>query len=173
MIYRRVLPWVLCAAFLFALPLSTAVGQTGDTARLALDDCLRIALQNNLDLIAARKDPLIAEQRIEVNKAQFDGAIEAGGNYNQVDTDRDITDNISLSQGTATGEDETLTGNVSFSHKLSYGADYSLSYSATDRDTFDQDVSPATGDFTQIDSLLTSQGLSLRYDMPLLNGFGK
>jgi hypothetical protein len=49
--------------------------------RWTLADALRIALENNLDLLSARKDPAIAEQQVFADDARFDGVIGRRGDY--------------------------------------------------------------------------------------------
>ena len=75
---RGLLPWVLCAGLLASLPLQPALAQSGGAAPLSLSECLHTALENNLDLVSAMKDPAIAEQEIYRSKAARDGKIGAG-----------------------------------------------------------------------------------------------
>jgi outer membrane protein TolC len=173
------LPLVLSAAFVVALPLQTALGQSGDMAQLSLDQCLRTALDNNLDLVSAKRDPAIAEQEIDVNRAPFDGAIDAGLGFSQSDSDETIIDNTSGLSGPASSEADMLGDEaggpafLSFSNLLNYGGSYSVSFNFDDIDSSATTIQPATGFLTQSDFTQTRDWFSLTYAMPLLNGFGK
>ncbi len=169
---RGPLPWILCAGLLACLPLGPALGQSGGTAPLSLDECLHTALENNLDLVLARKDPAIAAQRIDVSQAPFDGALSAGVDFNQADGDETITNNITATVEPGNSDSDVLSGDVSFSHRLRYGGSYSVTYTASDVDAASTTIVElgvlATTTFEQ-----ATDGLSLTYEMPLLAGFGK
>ena len=63
------LGWALVAA----LP-GAALGADDPAGeyRLTLAECLGMALENNLDLMSLKTAPLISEQQVEVNKAEFE-----------------------------------------------------------------------------------------------------
>ena len=63
---------------------------------LSLAECLRRALENNLDLVSAKKDPAIAAERVEETKAPFDGVVGASGSYADEDGENTVTDNALL-----------------------------------------------------------------------------
>jgi len=148
------------------------LGQSGGTAPLSLDECLHTALENNLDLVLARKDPAIAAQQIDVSQAPFDGALSAGVDFNQADGDETITNHITATVEPGNSESDVLSGDVSFSHLLRYGGSYSVTYSVSDVDAASTSIVElgllATSTFQQ-----ATDGLSLSYEMPLLAGFGK
>jgi outer membrane protein TolC len=167
------MPLMSCTAMLVVLAFLPAAAQSGDTARLSLAECLDAALTNNLDLVSARLDPAIAEQQIEQTMAPFDGAVDAGASYNDSDGDETIRDNVSLIQDTGKSESEVLNGDVSFNHLLQYGGSYSLRYDLGDVDFASTSVQAATGFLTRSIFEQETEGFTLSYDMPLLNGFGK
>jgi len=151
-----------------------ALAQDQDAGyRLLLADALRTALSNNLDLVSARKDPAIAAQRIEANKAPFDGVISTGAEFNRNEGDDTITENITGISGPAESDTDVLTGDVSFSHLLNYGGSYALTYNLVDVDASGTSIQPSTGFLTSSIFEQQTGGFTLSYDMPLLNGFGK
>jgi outer membrane protein TolC len=173
---RGLLPAVLCVVLLGSLPLQTALGQSDETARLSLDECLHAALANNLDLVSAKKDPVIAEQQIDLSKAPFDPTISAGSNYSDYDSEDTnvITDDV----GTVTTEPggttrEALESDVSFSHLLDFGGLYSVTYNYTDSDISFTGIEPITGLLSVRTIEDEISGFTFGYEMPLLNGFGK
>jgi outer membrane protein TolC len=162
---RGLLPLVLCAGLLGSLPLQPALGQTGGTARLNLDECLRTALENNLDLVSARKDPAIAERQITRNQAVLDGTLSAGVSYNESDGDRTFNSFDTIA------ESDDLGGTISFTDPLSIGGSYTLSYTQNDGNDFNTQFVGATLTSNLTDSRFT--GLTASVALPLLNGFGK
>ena len=162
---RGLLPWVLCAGLLACLPFQPVLSQSGGTAGLSLDHCLRVALENNLDLVAARKDPAIAEQAISARKAALDGTLSAGLSYFESDGDQ------TFSSVEATSESDSLGGSVSFTDPLSIGGNYSLSYALNDATASGTQIVGASLTSDISDSQLSR--LTLDYTLPLLNGLGK
>lgn len=59
-------------AALGASLLGTSVGAQEEGVRLSLDDTLRMALKNNLDLVSARKDPEVSFELVNGQLAVFD-----------------------------------------------------------------------------------------------------
>ena len=49
----------------------------GESFTLSLDQALRVALRNNLDLVSARFGPDFAEQDIEVQLSNYDAGFQA------------------------------------------------------------------------------------------------
>ena len=178
MLNRRLLAVLI--ALIFALPAAPGVAFAQDgseEARLTLEECLRAALKNNLDLVSAMKDPRIAEQQIEVSEAPFDPLVGASVDYNKIDWDQTIT-----ALDPDTGEVLTTTdglyqqdrtiGGVSWTDLLKFGGTYNVSFDVTDDDTLNRSVD-ATGFFQDSTAATWNQGVTLHYEMPLLQGFGK
>jgi outer membrane protein len=166
-------------ALILALPAApgVALAQEGsEEVRLSLEECLRAALENNLDLVSARKDPQSAEQDIIVSEALFDGEIGAGVDYTKIDWDQSITE-IDPDTGDPTPADglyqqDTVGGNVSWSDPLRFGGSYKVTVSVTDDDQVNRSFDP-TGFFRDSTTSEWQEGLTLHYEMPLLKGFGQ
>jgi len=160
-------------ALILALPAvpGVAFAQDGDKeVSLALADCLRAALENNLDLVSARKDPQIAEQRIEVSEAPFDPTIGANANYDKTKWDQTIND----AEGATTDglyDNKTWNGGVSWTDMLRFGGSYDVSFRYDSNDTLSRSID-ATGFFSNSASSGWNEGATLHYEMPLLQGFG-
>jgi outer membrane protein TolC len=163
----------LCAALCVTTAPRTAPAESGDAVPLSLDECLTTALANNLDLVAAKKDPAIAEQEILRSRAPFDGVIDASASYNDSSSDRRIIDNTTATEGQGDASSNVWNGDVSFSNLLQYGGNYSLAYHLTDVDADSTQVQAVTGFLTASTFTQQTDGFTLRYDMPLLKGFGK
>ncbi len=170
--HGRRLPLVGCAALAGVLAVSTVLATDSGTVRLSLDACRKLALENNLDLISARQDPRIAEQRVEASKAPFDGVLSAGATYNDSDGEEDIADNAAATSTTGESQSEAWNGDVSLSHLLKFGANYSLTYNLNDVDASATSVQATTGFITQSVFQQQTDGFTLRWEMPLLNGLG-
>ncbi len=52
--------------------LGASVGAQEEGVQLSLDDCLRMALKNNLELVSARKDPEVSAELVRGQSAVFD-----------------------------------------------------------------------------------------------------
>jgi outer membrane protein TolC len=141
--------------------------------RLSLGECLRSALENNLDLVIARKDPEIAQQEIEASRARFDGVIAADIGANDSDEDLTITDNLAATVADGLSDSTSLSGNVSWTDQLQYGATYEAALTLSDVDSQSRQVNPSVGIPQDSDFTSTEEGLTLRYEMPLLRGFGR
>ncbi|MBW2459760.1 MAG: TolC family protein, partial [Deltaproteobacteria bacterium] len=144
----------------------------GDAMNLTLSDALQIALENNLGLEAARVAPEIAAEQIVFQEGAFDGTFSVGAQYIDDTNDQTITDKFSSATSPGSDDSETLQGTASWTDPLNFGASYSVEYrprnfSSTSRTVID-------AGFFQ-DSVRDSKAgaVVLRYDMPLLRGFGK
>ena len=172
---RRYLLLVLVVALgAAALPLwAQQPAGAGDAVQYSLADCLRIALQNNLDLVIARKDPEIAAQQIEVQDGRFDGVFGASANYNDQTNSSTITDNVG---GASTDGDLNATNwdaSGSWSQLLNFGGTYSVTLNAIGNDRTSRSINQFTGLLTDASLNADEQGLALHYEMPLLANFGK
>ena len=144
-----------------------------DAIRYTLADCLRIALENNLDLVSARKDPEIAERQIDASTARFDGVVGAQAGYQETSQDQTVTDLTGGGSTNAPTDNDATNAGVSFSHLLEYGATYDVSLDWSSFDETSQQINVTTG-FIQDNTIdATTTGLSLQYQMPLLRGFGR
>jgi outer membrane protein TolC len=139
---------------------------------LSLADCLRQALENNLDLVAARNDPAIAAQQVDVTKAPFDGVLSAGGSYADTDGDDTIVENTTGASTDGKSESDYQEWDVSFSQLLQFGGNYSLTYNDSTLDYKSRSIEATTGFLQDTAFDQDSDGLTFAYEMPLLNGFG-
>lgn len=173
---RRACAAVTCLVGLLATALpgrAQAPPDPPDAIRYTLAECLRLALANNLDLVSARVDPKVAENRIVATDARFDGVIGADAGYQETTQDQRITD---LTGGATTdAPTDSTSGNlgVSFSNLLEFGASYDFSINYSTFDETSRQINVTTG-FLQ-DNIInaTTTGLALQYQMPLLKGYGK
>jgi outer membrane protein TolC len=115
---RRLLSVALASGSLLAAAPSTVVrAQLAEPFRFGLQDSLRIALENNLDLVSRRYAPEISEQDILIEDAIFDPALEAS--YIRAQNEQAATQ-----ASTVTGsESDTVEARVGklFEHGGSYG----------------------------------------------------
>ncbi len=172
--HRRLGLFVLCAVLAGSMSQPPALAQSGSVP-LSLDQCLNTALENNLSLVSARKNPAIAEQQIDVSRSAFDGVLSAGVNFNDSDGDEDIvlSDGVAVAEQAGSSESEALTGDVSFTDPLQFGGQYSVTYNLTDVDFSSTSVQAATGFLTQSTFTQENDGFTFNYEMPLLGGLGK
>jgi outer membrane protein TolC len=155
--------------------LQPALGQSGGTARLSLDQCLHVALENNLDLVSAKRDPAIAEHEIDRSKAGLDGVFDASGSYARSDGDQTFSGTDALGQPISvdtSSESDTFGGTVFFDDPLSIGGSYRLTYVLSDIDSSSNQII-VTGDLQNDTFLRQSNTLFADFSMPLLRGFGK
>jgi len=148
----RSLGAVLILAAAGALPAAPAA----DGARpLSLDECLRAALSNNLDLVSARRGPAISEQGVTVQDAAFDPALTSG--LSRFESKQELT----TIGGALTIPNSTYTqdqGSVAVGQTLPFGGSYSAEF-VLNRQT---NVNPAQ------DQLTYDAGLRLAFGLPLL-----
>jgi outer membrane protein TolC len=152
-----------------ALP-GAALGADGteNAYQLTLDECLGTALENNLDLLSIKKDPLISAQQVESNKGEFDPAI--GANLSADETKQDPTDPTQPSLR------RNSTVSAGILQELPVGADYSVNFFLNRNDApgfnrigFDDSAPPQP---VEINPRFDA-GIDMRFNMPLLRGLGK
>lgn len=141
--------------------------------RMSLAEALRRALENNLDLVAARKDPTIAEHRIALAQSKFDGVFGASVRYDDSSRDSTITDNSTGARDPGTADSDQVSASASWQKLLGFGGSYSLTLTGTDRDSSSRQVSQFTGFFSDTAFASRQEGVSLHYEMPLLRGLGR
>jgi outer membrane protein TolC len=148
---------LLCGTVVLALAASAAPAQEGpgESFDLSLDQALRIALENNLDLVSARFAPEVAKQDIELQRSVFDGAFESTFRRNEQDS--------ALTQAsTVTGRKDTNL-QLGVGKTMRMGADYSVGFG-----TFRQEqVGPNV-----LAPLSYFSGFSFDFNLPILKGFG-
>ena len=181
---RRLLPALVPVCTALCLAAGVAHAQEGDSAPLSLEEALSTALANNLELVAAKKDPLIAEQQIQVNRAPFDGVLEAESGYTERDDDSarngtsqtDFVSPVVPDEFTSFTADFPLatdgtSASATYLHLLNFGFRYSLEYAFNDTNFSQTTIQLAS--LSSQSSADTVSGLTLGFQMPLLRGFGK
>jgi len=143
---------VLLVAALLAFP-----AVAGEEVRLSLDETLRIALEQNLDLVSARMDPEISEQQVNSQRAAFDPSMFGGAEHSE-SKQAEITNLFSLTSRDQDGAQFGIRQNFSF------GGDASVDLSG--------------GRTQQAGPLVTEEAtyganINMIFNMPLLNGRGK
>jgi outer membrane protein TolC len=170
--------WIaLLAVATLVAPLSLVPARAQDAqegVKLSLADALRMALENNLNLVIARKDPKIAEFGIQAAEGAFDSALGASANYDSSKTDSTFTDATTGTSAPDNASQDNWDAAVSWGQRITFGAQYSLTASLSEQDPSAQiSVDDTNGIVSRSDSLFKSRGLVFRYSMPLLRGFGR
>jgi outer membrane protein TolC len=123
--------------------------------RLTLAESLRIALEQNLDLVSARVDPAIAEQNITAVDATFDPTLFSSPFHRE--SEQEISNLSSLS---------------SFeSDSMNVGVEDLFKFGGAGRVDFEGRRDLASGPFVTSETTYTS-GLAMSFTQPLLKGFG-
>ena len=86
----------------------SAVEATQNITLLSIADVRLHALKNNLTIQAAKIDPLIAATSIREEEAKFDNIIFAYSRYNELDTQKISSDNVSFTSNNAALNDEKV-----------------------------------------------------------------
>lgn len=143
---------VLCTA-----SASTLLAVDGDDQgiRMSLGEAQRAALQNNLDLVIARKDPRIAALNVDFQKAVFDPEIGASVNHAEAKDEPS-----QVFQSTRSKSD---TVGLSWTDRLTFGGEYSLTLGSRKLD--------APNPFRSYNPSYDSS-LAMTFSMPLLRGLG-
>ncbi|MCP3978182.1 MAG: TolC family protein [bacterium] len=173
---------LLFVALISLLSAPAALGQDGDSVSLSLDECLRTALANNLDLVSARNNPAIAELQIGVSEAPFDSVLGSGANYTEVDSSGDSRvdridplpppPTLSTEFPESSFDLEDLNANLFFENLMNFGGSYKIQYNYSDDDQSQLGIDGSTTFLTSADSATEQNYFSLEYTMPLLKGFG-
>ena len=140
--------WLLAPA----LPAQSA---SDEVYYLGLGDALRMALDNNLDLVSARFAPEQAEQDITLQDAVFDTAFETSLQRSESDQPATQTSTI-----TGSKSDQYQAG---ISKNTKYGADYTVGFQVNKNEQTGPNVVAPLSYFS---------GFRLTYNQPILKGFG-
>jgi len=142
--------------------------QDADAVPMSLSECLTQALENNLDLAIAKKDPEIAWNDVLFQKAAFDPVFGSNAKYTQ-----DKQDVQTLFQPTPTGTQtvfvaptyKTIEISATLASRFNFGGtlDAVLWSNRTDSvPAYARQYSPSYASY-----------LALRFTLPLLKGFGR
>lgn len=137
---------------------SVAAAQTAPASlRLTVDEAVKMALDNNLDLAADRLDPQIGDTRVAAAAGLFRPTVASS-----VQRNNQLQPPSSLLFPTSTRND-VVTSNVGLNQRLPwFGTSYSIAWdtSHTDSNSFLNSYNP-----------LLRSGLSLSFSQPLLKDF--
>ena len=154
---RTLLVSLTTAGALLAPPsLRAAEDEPADAVRMGLSECLSRALEQNLDLEIAKRDPQIAYQTVLFQEAVFDPLFAAGATHNETKQEPS-----QVYTGRNNKQDNL---NATFSGLLNFGATWSagLNTSRYDTDSLGALYNPSY-----------NSGLALGFLLPLLKNFGK
>jgi len=154
-VYRKIFVLFLISAFVFISSGSVSQVRAEDETRLSLAQALEMALENNLDLVAARIDPEVAGETVNIRDADFDINLEVGALTNSYEREARF-----VFEAPGSGDQTSVNGEIN--QNLKYGANYSVGL----------DYSKQTGAALALDPFYQGQ-LTLNYSMPLLRGRGK
>ncbi len=143
-------------ALLTPLSLRAAEDEPADAVRMSLYECLTGALDHNLDLEIARKDPEISYQNVLFQKASFDPLFDAGVTHSEQKSEPS-----QVFQSSQSKQEELSAG---FSGLLNFGASWSAGLVSTRVDS--------NSTFNTYNPSYQS-GLALGFKLPLLKGLGK
>jgi len=168
-------------ALLFPLSLraaDVAEDEPADAVRMSLSECLGMALDHNLDLAIAKKDPQIAEYGVTFEKAAFDPLLEAGLNHTALRRETTNTTTVPPAAPVSTTQsartiNDSLNGSIS--QTLSFGARYTVSVAgATSPGTTNEVFIPSFPLlYTDTSERPYSWNYGFNFTLPLLRGFGK
>lgn len=146
-----------------------------NAVKLSLDEALKRALENNLDLAIVKKDPQIAEWNITFQKAEFDPTLNANYTHNGAETQTILTDESGITPVTLYSSSSSWSDRVGAEllGKLHFGATYraftNWSWSGQDPTL---GVNQSGFPFQQTtDNDYKEYGI--HFQLPLLRGFGK
>ena len=154
--------------------------QDADAVSMSLSECLSQALENNLDLAIAKKDPEIAGLNVTFQKAAFDPLLGASAGYSTVTRNSSNTTTVvnppgapvTTNQGDKTVA-ETLNANVS--QTLNFGMEYGVRLLGSTSPGISGEVFQPS--FPLLYSFDNDRpytwGYGVNFRLPLLRGFGR
>jgi outer membrane protein len=155
--------WVryACAATVLAIQLGLAPdawAQTSDVRRLTVEEAVRLALENNLGIRAARIDPQIEDLGVAQAQAAWFPTLTT----TLQNASTDSPSNSFLSGAETRISDDRLNSNVGVAQTLPWGGRYNVGW--------DSSRSTTTNIFSNFSPQVRSS-LALTYVQPLLRGF--
>ncbi len=153
-------------AIILAAALLPGAVMAQETRDLSLMEALRIALDNNLDLVSARYRPELAEQDIQIQQSNFDIGLQA--DYQHSESQQTPTQSFTVPGSVVD------TATLGIQQNLKFGGNYSAGLFTSQRDELGQSIpSPIPGD-PPIPGTFTSYStaVSVSFNVPLLKGFG-
>ena len=138
---------------------SMASAQTPEMRRLTIEEAVRLALENNLGVRAARIDPQIQDLGVAQARAAWHPALTS--TLQGASTDSPSNSFLSGAQGPKTS-DERINTNIGVQQSLRWGGRYNVGW--------DSSRSTTTNIFSNFSPQVRSS-LALTYTQPLLRGF--
>ena len=136
---------------------SAASAQTPTTLRLTVDDAVKMALDDNLDLAADRLDPQISDTRVAAAAGVYRPTLSSTVNSNN---QLQPPSNFLIPSATRT---DVVTSNAGFSQRLPwFGTSYNASWSTSHTNT---------NSFLSSYNPLLQSGLAVTVSQPLLRDF--
>ena len=129
--------------------------ETEPMVELSLEQCLRMALEQNLELVSARISPKISEADIDTQQANFD--LGYGVTTTHQESTQQATSQFDLTDSAFD------TTDIGIDQNLKFGGNYSATFSASKVDQ--------AGPLVTIPTSVNSS-IALEYTQPLLKGFG-
>jgi len=175
---RMILVSLATIGALVASSVPAVRAEDADVVPMSLAECLSQALDNNLDLAIAKKDPEIADLNVTFQKAAFDPVLGARAGYTASRTSTTNSTTVAPSPPVSTSEsarniNETLSADVQ--QTLNFGATYTVEvHGSTAPGVTNEIFIPSFPLRYTVDSDRPySWGYGLTFNLPLLRGFGK
>jgi len=155
--------WLRCGGVVTVMAIVLGVvpcasAQTSDLRRLTVDEAVRLALENNLGIRAARIDPQIGDLGIAEARAAWHPMLTSTVQSASVDS----PSNSFLSGADTRISDDRLNTNVGVAQSLPWGGRYNVGW--------DSSRSTTTNIFSNFSPQVRSS-VALTYVQPLLRGF--
>lgn len=133
---------------------------TGDRLfNLSMQECILIALAENLDIQVTGYEPLKADEDIRTAKGEFDPVLQGSANYAR--SNQSQSQQVVAFGGVSSVESFTTLTNATLAGKLHYGTQYALSWDMEKSEsTFSNFIEEHSGT------------LNLQLTQPILRGFG-
>lgn len=175
---RMILVSLATIGALVASSVPAVRAQDADAVPMSLAECLNKALENNLDLAIAKKDPEIADLNVTFQKAAFDPILGARAGYHASRSETTNTTTVSPNPPVSSSEsartvDETLSANLQ--QTLNFGATYSVDVHGNTAPGVTNEVFIPSFPlrYTADQDRPYGWGYGLTFNLPLLRGFGK
>jgi outer membrane protein TolC len=158
---------------------SAVLAQDADAVPMSLSECLTEALENNLDLAIAKKDPEVAQFNVTFQKAAFDPGLAVTGRYDSVETSTGSTTTVTNPPGTPTPSStsfkrvtEGLSADVA--QTLNFGGTYDVRVFGGNSPSSGSQFQPSFPLLFSFDTTSPYEwGYGVNFKLPLLRGFGK